>query len=391
MYFRTSDKKECIGCTACVNACPKSCISMELDSEGFAYPVIDRDTCVNCGICEKICPVEHPVYGNERCNVYAAYAQNTESRSKSTSGGLFYEIAQWVINEGGIVYGAAFNDNFELKHISAETIEELSPLRGSKYIQSSLGKVFKEIRMQLKEGRWVYFVGVGCQVAGLKSYLQNVDTERLITSDLVCHGVPSQKMFNWHIQYIENKEKGRLIEYAFRDYENWGVAERYKYIRNGVTHSKKHPSFLSPYLYSFMKGLTYRYSCYNCKFAKIPRQGDITLADYWGVEQFFPDLDKSNGVSLILVNSNKGNEIWNNIKSQVETRVSELSHASAHNFNLTHSTPMPAVREYCYKWIEERGFRDVARKWFRPQNYHKLVFKMTIKKFIQKIHRFIGG
>lgn len=360
---------------------------MEVDNDGFAYPVIDKLTCINCGMCEKICPVEHPTYNNKHCDVFAAYTQDKESRSKSTSGGIFYEIARWVISKGGIVYGAAFDEYFELKHIGAEAIEELSSLRGSKYLQSSLGKVFAEIKTHLKNNRWVYFVGLGCQVAGLKAYLKGFGSERLITSDLVCHGVPSQKIFNCHLRYLETKEKGKLTEYAFRDYENWGVAERYKYIKKGIVHSRKFPSFLSPYLYAFMKGFTYRYSCYDCKFAKIPRQGDITLADYWGVEHFFPDLDKSKGVSLILVNSDKGNTIWNEIKSQVEFRASELSNASAYNFNLTHSTPMPAVRELCYKQIEERGYKNVAKRLFMPQNYHALVFKMLFKNLYRKICR----
>lgn len=387
MYFKTSDKKQCSGCTACVNACPKRCISMQLDDEGFAYPVIDKDVCIGCGICEKICPIEHPTYEDEQCDVFAAYTKDNESLLKSSSGGIFYEIARWIIREGGIVYGAAFDENFELKHIGIETIEQLSPLRGSKYLQSNLGNVFNEIKEYLTNSRWVYFVGCGCQVAGLKSYLEvsHIPTNYLITSDLVCHGVPSQYIFNRHIQYLETKKKGKVIAYTFRDYENWGVVEKYEYISNGVTKQKINPSYFSPYLYSFMKGYTYRYSCYDCKFSKIPRQGDITLADYWGVEYFFPDFDKSKGVSLILVNSNKGHKIWNKIKNGIEVRESSLIHASIHNFNLLHSTPMPEIRKLCYKLIEKRGYEKVANHYFRPRNYYALRLKMISKNIYKKI------
>ena len=203
MYFKTLDKKECCGCTACASACPQQCISMIQDEEGFYFPVVDKTQCIECGLCEKVCPFEHPKYENtEITEVYASYIKDIEQRKKSTSGGVFYAIAQWVICQGGVVYGAAFDKNFKLRHIGVENLKDLEQLRGSKYLQSFLGNVFIEIKKNLKAGRWVYFTGVGCQVAGLKSFLhKKYDT--LITSDLVCHGVPSQLMFDWHLNYLQ--------------------------------------------------------------------------------------------------------------------------------------------------------------------------------------------
>ena len=380
MYFKTLEKKECYGCTACVEACPKHCITMKADEEGFFYPAIDKDVCIKCGLCEKVCPFEHPKYNNaDTPKVYATYLKDEKQRSQSTSGGLFYAIASWIIAQQGIVYGAAFNDNFKLRHIGIDTLEGLTRLRGSKYLQSYLGDVFAEIKRFLQAGRWVYFVGTGCQVAGLKSFLhKSYDT--LVTSDLVCHGVPSQKMFDWHLDYLRDKEQAEITSYQFRDLAGWGGCETYEYVSQtrGNRKRKLYSYELSPYLYSFMHAFNYRYSCYDCKFAKVPRQGDITLADYWGVRKFFPELDLNKGVSLILINTLKGKDIWDQIKHLLVYRQSCVENAATYNGNLVHATPMPLIRKNCYELIRLRGYKNVASKEFRAPYFELLKFKETI-------------
>lgn len=288
---------------------------MKADEEGFFYPVIDKSVCVECGLCEKVCPFDNPRYEHTEPQAYATYVKDENQRMQSTSGGIFYAIAKWIVEQGGIVYGAAFDECFKLRHIGVDTVEGLQQLRGSKYLQSDLQQTFSEIRQYLKDGRWVYFVGVGCQVAGLKSFLRK-EYDTLVTSDLVCHGTPSQQMFDWHLDYLRQKEKGEIISYSFRDCRGWGGCETYEYISQtrGKGICRLYSYELSPYLYSFMYAFNYRYSCYNCKFAKVPRQGDITLADYWGVRKFFPRMDTSKGVSLVLVNSEKGREVWEHVK-----------------------------------------------------------------------------
>lgn len=386
MYFKTLAKNECCGCTACVKACPKQCISMEIDKEGFFYPVIDKDVCIDCGLCERICPFEHPCYDNtNNPKVYATYLKDENQRVQSTSGGLFYAIAKWVIEQQGIVYGAAFDENFKLRHIGVDTVEGLSLLRGSKYLQSYLGDIFSEIKDYLKAGRWVYFVGVGCQVAGLKAFLRK-DYDTLITSDLVCHGVPSQQMFDWHLDYLKQKEKGKIISYSFRDCTGWRVCETYKYVSQtrGEGIRRLYSYSLSPYLYSFMYAYNYRYSCYNCKFAKIPRQGDITLADFWGVKSFFPELDVSKGVSLVLVNTNRGNDVWNQIETSVDFEESCVKDAAKENANLICQTPMPEIRKRFYEMVLQRGYKSVAEKEFRSPQYFKEKLKIAF------IHSWVG-
>lgn len=357
---------------------------MQADEEGFFYPDIDKNVCVNCGLCERICPFYHPRYDNTNIpKVYATYLKDKTQRMQSTSGGIFYAIAKWVIEQRGIVYGAAFDEHFKLRHIGVDTMEELSQLRGSKYLQSYLGNVFTEIKDYLNAGKWVYFVGVGCQVAGLKAFLHK-DYDTLITSDLVCHGVPSQQMFDWHLDYLREKEQGEITSYSFRDMEGWGVCETYSYVSQtrgeGVKHLYSYS--LSPYLYSFMYGFNYRYSCYNCKFACLPRQGDITLADYWGVKRYFPDLDITKGVSLVLVNSKRGHWVWDKIKDRVDFRVSCVEHASAENWNLVHTSKMPQIRTYCYNLVGQHGYKSVAKKEFRISNYWLIKLKMVLKQTV---------
>ena len=386
MYLNTLNKTECSGCTACLHICPKQCISMKQDDEGFLYPVIDKNLCINCGLCEKVCPVANPVYNNNKKDIYAAYVKDAGQRMKSTSGGIFYLVAKWVIEQGGIVYGAAFDANFKLRHIGVDTMQELDRLRGSKYLQSDLGNVFSEIKAYLQQGRWVYFTGVGCQVAGVKAFLRK-EYDTLITSDLVCHGTPSQLMFDWHLNYLREKEKGDIISYSFRDCKGWGGCETYEYVSQtrGKGMRKLHSYALSPYLYAFMQAFNYRYSCYNCKFAAVPRQGDITLADYWGVQNYFQDLDTNKGVSLILVNSNKGEFVWEQINHDIEFRKSCLENAAAQNGNLIHATVMPDIRKYCYELIRQRGYKSVANDEFKAPNY-RLV---KVKEYVA--HSLIGS
>ena len=389
MYLKTHDKYECCGCTACEQVCAKGAISMVQDNEGFSYPVIDKDLCVNCGLCEKVCAFSQPQYANSTLPaVYATYLKETEERKKSSSGGIFYAIAKWILTQGGIVYGATFDNDLQLSHIGVENLNDLEKLRGSKYLQSAMGNTYKEVREQLKHGRWVYFTGTGCQVAGLKAYLRK-EFPTLITSDLVCHGTPSQKLFDKHIEYLGKKVNGIITNYNFRNNKQWGVNEIYTYKKDNNYRYKNTGHFaLSPYLFQFMYAYSYRYSCYNCKYTQIPRQGDITLADYWGVKEFFPQIDAKSGVSLVLANNEQGNNVWEQIKDGLVYYESCVEHGAKNNGNLIKKTIEPEIRKGIYERIEREGYEKVAETIFRPKNFRKIRFKhMIYKTRIYKIAR----
>ena len=393
MYFQSLSKYECCACSACVHACPKQCISLTPDEEGFYYPKIDKNVCINCGICEKTCPVEHPTYNNTPSpRVYAALINDEKERKKSSSGGMFYAIACWIIEQGGVVYGATMDDYHQVYHIGVETKDNLSLLRGSKYVQSALNDTYVAVKKNLQNDRWCYFVGTPCQVAGLKSFLRK-DYPKLLTSDLVCHGVPSQWLFVHHIAYLEKKYKGKVSDYQFRDNEKWGGCEIFNLTNpKGKVKSIKHPSYvLSPFLYSFMYAMTYRYSCYDCKFAKIPRQGDITLADYWGVKNFFPEIKSEYGVSLVLINTDMGGMVLRHIDAIIDFKESNLNDGVKYNANVIGTTKKHPNRDFAYKKVKEKGYNAVACTIFRNPHHMKdmLVYYSLQSNLMRRIIKII--
>ena len=383
MYLNSFDKYECCGCTACEQICKKGAITMQEDSEGFFYPVIDKDQCINCGLCEKVCAISNSRYDNSKNpQVFASYHCDANERTKSSSGGIFFAIAQWIISQEGVVYGAAFDENLQLSHIGVDNLKDLEKLRGSKYLQSKMDNTYKEVKEQLKLGRWVYFVGTGCQVAGLKAFLRK-QYPTLVTSDLVCHGTPSQKLFNMHIEYLGKKVKGNILEYKFRDSKQWGNYERFRYKKESkIFEGLTGPFTLSPYIYSFEKLYTQRYSCYQCKFAQIPRQGDITLADYWGVKDFFPQIDAKNGVSLVLLNNEQGLNVWTQISGSLIYHKSHVEDGARYNNNLIRHTEEPEIRKDIYEKIQQLGYDRVAETIFKPTNYTQIKIKRTVTRTV---------
>lgn len=383
MYFDTKNKAECCGCTACLNACPTSAITMEEDEEGFYYPHINENTCIHCNLCRKVCSWSNPSFPNNANPItLASILKNKVEREQSTSGGAFYSVARWVISQNGVVFGAAFDEDLQLHHYSAQTITDVQKLRGSKYIQSNLGEIFKEVKKQLLNDRWCFFSGTGCQVAGLKAYLGK-EYVKLITADLVCHGVPSQSFFNEHISYLENRYNDKVIAYYFRDNKHGIGCEicEFKNRRKLVN-----PTYeLSPYLYSFMYGMVLRPSCYGCIYAHIPRQGDISLADFWGVGKILPKIERSSGVSLVLLNTDKAMNIWEQVKEDMCYSVSNIDDAIRCNGNLIHSTNKPRLRDYVFKEIKKHGYEYVASHYFRSPNYVEIRIRSILIPLLRPV------
>lgn len=294
----------CTGCTACAAACPRGCISMTADADGFSHPVIDESACVGCGLCEKLCPVLNPVQLNHTPGAFAARSGDDTSRMASTSGGVFPELAREILKKGGAVYGAAYDESFRVVHICADNEEELDRLRGAKYAQSDLNGIFADVKKRLDGGQWVLFSGTPCQVLGLKTFLRK-DHEKLLLVDLVCHSVPSPLAWEKYLEYISGEKTLSAVNLRCKD-TGWS---RYRYsnrfdFSDGT--SRMDGSGQSLYMKLFGSGLITRPSCDSCPAKGYARVSDLTLGDFWGIWDIDPAWDDDRGTSLVLVHTGKG-------------------------------------------------------------------------------------
>ncbi|MBR6043017.1 MAG: Coenzyme F420 hydrogenase/dehydrogenase, beta subunit C-terminal domain [Paludibacteraceae bacterium] len=385
--MNVGSNKFCIECRACVQICAKTAIIMKPNEEGFSYPSVDLDVCSDCGLCTKVCPMLHPEeLKHPTGSIYAAQSRDERTLSFSSSGGIFSSIAECVLKKNGMVYGAAWNDNLQLRHIGIDSIEELEKLRGSKYVHSEIGNTYREIRSILSSGRWVYFVGTPCQVAGLKLFLRK-NYETLLTSDFICHGTPSQKLFDRFVLQMEKERNLKVIDYKFRDKKvmGWTCASSSSSCKDkrGNVHYLYYDRNMRSYFRAFLNGHITRYDCYECKFACPTRVGDITLADYWGIQQQHPDFPQiKKGVSLLIVNTPQGKEILNEIKKSiilVKSSTDKVRQTSNHN--LYAPTPIPGERKDSYMLAEKDfiAFRDHYLEGDAPESYFRRIY---IKKRI---------
>lgn len=320
------EKKNCCGCEACVQRCPKSCITMREDHEGFLYPEIDKNICIDCGLCEKVCPVINQAEERKPLAVYAAKHKDEQIRMASSSGGAFTAIAESVINEGGVVFGAKFNQDWDVVHSYTETKEGLGAFRGSKYVQSRIGESYKEAEGFLKAGRKVLFSGTPCQIAGLKRFLRK-EYDNLLTVDFICHGVPSPGVWREYLKEETARQCGEknsvlqrpihernvLIEgISFRDKRlGWKKFSFALALSTTNGSGAKNTVLLSEplnkniYLRGFLADLYLRPSCHACPSKSLKSGSDITIGDFWGIQSVMPEIDDDKGVSVVMVNSEK--------------------------------------------------------------------------------------
>lgn len=365
--------KDCCGCNACEQLCPKKCITFEYDSEGFLYPQVNADLCTDCGLCAGRCPITSDVERGKNPEVYAAKYTDRDTVFNSTSGGIFILLALNVLEKGGVVFGCAYDENLVAKHIAVESKDELYRLQSSKYVQSDTRGIYTLVKKELENGREVLFSGTGCQAGGLKAFL-NKDYPNLLIVDIVCHGVPSPKLFEKYLDYMGKKLGGKVREYNFRSKEKRGWDLYYK--ASSDKKSKSDYGFFDAYYNAFLNCKTYRESCYNCKFANSERAGDITLADYWGIQKMHPEFFDSNGVSLVLVNNERGRKAWAEISGNVKAIPSTLEKAAVMNGNLVAPSKRPSCRDSIYDGMD--GDFDLYVK-------TKLKFKINPKTKIKKM------
>ena len=350
------DKHNCCGCAACVQACPKHCISFNEDEHGFRYPLVDKSLCIDCGLCEKVCPVINQIDAKKPIKVYAAQNPNEEIRLKSSSGGIFTMLAEAIIDEGGVVFGARFDKNWEVEHGYTETKEGLEAFRGSKYLQSRTENTYKQAKDFLNAGRKVLYSGTSCQIAGLKKFLRK-EYDNLITVDVICHGAPSPLVWRSYLDDFLKRPKGAagknsvysslnevpvLTGISFRDKSTgW---KKYGFVLRGMSASKADKNTVlssvsteekqsvllhetldkNVFMQVFLKNLCLRPSCSACPAKSGKSQNDISLGDFWGISNYYPNWDDNKGTSLVLIYSSKGEKIFNSLKiHKLKTSYSE--------------------------------------------------------------------
>ena len=377
----TVDFEKCTGCGACVQSCPKQCISWTEGEFRFKYPQIDKDICVNCGICERVCPIDKVLQTPTTQKAYAAVHKDYQVLAKSTSGGAFTAIADAVFAQDGIVYGVAMMDNMQVKHIRTSNKEEFAVLRSSKYLQSDTGNTYQMVEQDLKQGKTVLYSGTPCQIDGLRHFLGK-PYERLYTVDIVCHGVGSQAYFDKYLDFAR-KRYGNIKTLRFRskEYVGWSCGGVVVVVTGSSDCLKKIPyrDFDNYYYAYFLSGDIYRKSCYSCKYANMKRVGDFSLGDYWGVEKLHLPLNTFNGCSLLVVNSDKATKFLGKIETMniKETRVDE---AISQNEQLKHPSRLPDSRKERIKEFELLTGTQIERVYL--SKYRKRYLKGLVKSLI---------
>lgn len=378
--IKIEDKAMCCGCTACKSICPTKAIEMVEDEEGFLYPKIDERKCINCGLCDKTCPVLNAKKKKKEQEGYVLNHKQDSIRKDSTSGGAFSPVAEYVLQKNGVVYGAMFDENFNVMHGYIENKEDLTKLRGSKYVQSFLGNSYKEIKQFLEIGRYVCFSGTPCQVEGLKKFL-NKEYENLVTVDVMCHAVPSPLVWKKYFEYIKkNKLDCEEVEkVSFRDKSKYG----FKY--STMTLKSKNKEYYrgvetDPFLRAFFGDLSDRPSCYKCAFKKLEHESDFTIWDCFIAEKFDKTLDDDVGTSRMLINTEKGNKIFDKIKENFCYTKVDVEELTKDVKEMLNSVNLPNERKNFFSDINEMKTDAFFEKYFK-ENF-KVILERDIRIFL---------
>lgn len=387
-----TDKSQCCGCSACAQRCPKQCISMQMDNEGFLYPQVDTSKCIDCHLCEKVCPVINQDDARTPLNVYAAKNSDDEVRHQSSSGGIFTLLAEQTIKDGGIVFGACWDKEWNVKHDYVDNINDLQRFRSSKYLQSVIGDSFLKTEQFLKTGRKVMFTGTPCQIAGLKHFLRK-EYDNLLAVEMICHSVPSPGVWQ---QYLTTRlhtlrwEKSDIRHISFRDKKTgW---KTYSFvIENKDGNILTELSSKNAFMRGFLADLYTRPSCHACPAKQLRSGSDITLGDFWGIESLMPEIDDDKGVSAIIVNSDKGKQVLHNIN--VELHEVQYDDLTTRNPALVRSFQITSKRTEFFKadgkTFEEKVKRLAKKPFSMKTLVYRIVRKIIPNMFVEKLKRLL--
>lgn len=377
--IKINNPADCCGCTACASICAHDAITMKPDALGFLYPEVDKEKCVDCGLCEKVCAFNDNYDTSlnlDKPLAYGARHKDMNEVETSRSGAAFIAISDYILEQGGVVYGAGYTDHFRVVHKRATTKEERDEFKGSKYVQSDMTGVFRQVKQDLRDGLTVLFSGTPCQTLGLNSYVGKRLRENLFLVDIVCHGVPSPYMWRDYIAYLEKKQGSPIVWVNFRDKQKYGWAahhETFKFKMGGGKMS---------FTYLFYKHIMFRKSCGNCHFTNIKRPSDITIADFWGWEKTNPNFNADNkGCSLVLLNTEKGRKLFEAVHDRLNTMPAKLEDCLQPN--MMHPSEIHPRREKFEEEYAKKGFKYVYFKYGEEGWRYKLrILLRRIKRCI---------
>lgn len=384
--IRITDSADCCGCTACMSVCGHDAITMEPDALGFLYPKVNMDKCVDCHLCEKVCAFNDHYDTSANLpspDVYGARHKDPKQVATSRSGAAFIAISDWILRQGGVVYGVGYTDHFRVVHKRATTEEERDEFKGSKYVQSDLDHIFRQVKQDLREGRIVLFSGTPCQTSGLNSYVGKRLRENLYLVDIVCHGVPSPYMWRDYLKFLEEKVGSKISWVNFRDKQKYGWSAHHETFIFGGGQNKMSFTFL------FYKHIMFRKSCGKCHFTNTQRPSDITIADFWGWEKTNPNVNKDDkGLSLILCNTEKGRKLFDAIKGDLNYFPAKLDDVLQPN--MIHPSVQDPKRDQFEKDYARKGFKYVYYKYgedgwqYKSKKLLQRV-KSKIKRIVKKV------
>lgn len=383
------DESNCSGCAACAQVCPQKAISMTLNANGFLLPVVNNTKCVNCGLCIKSCPLKNKLEKNAVVAAYAALSHSKESNN-STSGGMFYEIARCYIDEGGVVFGAAYDEDLSVNIVRADKLDDLRKIQGSKYVQGNTLDTYHQAKEFLRDNVKVFYSGTPCQIAGLLAYLKNMDVSNLLTGEIICHGVMSPQFFKDYIKWIEANERKKIVDYKFRT-KNADSKKDFQCELEFENGEKKIISgFRDPYYQIFMNSNSLRKSCYNCEFSSSDRVADLTLGDFWNIEDLNYSKIKNGRVSALICNSKKGLEVVDKISNHSSLWEVDYAVVRRGNSNLSRATSVP-IDYFEYSSVDNTD--NFFKEWkSKKSNIKKEKFNnlpLILRYLIKKVRRLV--